>query len=56
MGLLASTQPSLASAQPSGVGVPHQHQSQGGGEGPLASGLSREVEVPTEQISQRSVQ
>ena len=50
--LLVSAQPSSsasASAQPSGVGVPHQHQSQGGGEGPLASGLSREVEVPTER-------
>ena len=43
-GLLASTQQSLsslslalASAQPSGGGIPHQRQSQGGGEGPLAS-------------------
>ena len=30
-------------------GIPHHHQSQGGGEGPLASGQSREVEVPIEQ-------
>ena len=56
-GLLASTQQSsssssLASAQPSGAGIPHQRQSQGGGEGLLASAQPLGAGIPHQRQSQ----